>query len=359
MKKTAIVVLVLVVVLLVTTGITKIEPDEIGVRTLNIGSVGIVPEDYKPGYHRAIWLLDTWNRFPSSVQRVRFAKEAASSAVWQGGELQLTSADGDRVVITAEVIFRIADGLAHKVLQDSGPGDRYKNVVRALAQDATRVSFGRLRTEQFYNEGSRDEARKEAVSLLQGRLRPRGIELVDVLVESIEFDPNYEGLIKQKKIADQQVELQKAKTKAAEEKGKVDKIKVETAVKVQTIEREGEAEITRLKTETELQMAALAGQAAKYATERKADGGLYDDQRKAEGTRLVKLAEAEGTQRLNSALCGEGGRNLVALEAAKSINLADVTFPSMGYEWFNPIEMAWRLGATKGPEVAESPSAPQ
>ena len=46
------------------------------------------------------------------------------------------------------------------------------------------------------------------------------------------------------------------------------------------------------------------------------------------------------------AVIGEGGRNLVALEAVKKLTVNDVTFPSVGYDWFNPYEMALRLGAS-------------
>lgn len=347
----------IVACLLIRASLIKIAPDEIGVRTLNFGdSHGIVAQDYGPGYRRNLWPLDTWHRFPSTVQRIRFAKDGSSGISRPLDEMQLTSADGDRVSMTLEVAFRIADGQAHRVLQDSGADRRYEDVVLNLSQDAMRVLFGRLRTEAFYSESSREAVRKEAVGVLQDRLALRGIELIDLLVQAIEFDPNYENLIKQKKIADQQVELQKAKAKAAEETGKVAKIKAETTVKVQRIEKETEATITKQKAETDLQIAARAGEANKYATQRIADGQLYESEKKADGQRLVKLARAEGTQRLNAALAGEGGRNLVALEAAKALNLSDVTFPSFGYEWFNPHEMAVRLGAASAGVPTSAPA---
>ncbi|HEY3242184.1 MAG TPA: SPFH domain-containing protein [Phycisphaerae bacterium] len=350
LKRILALIIIVAAVLLVRASIIRIGPDEIGVRTINFGSGhGIVQEDYGPGYHRNVWLLDTWNRYPSSVQRLRFSKDALGSLARPVGELQLTSADGDRVSMTAEAVYRISDGAGHFVLQDSGAGKRYEDVVRNLAQDAARVLFGRLRTEAFYNEANRESARQEAAALLRERLKHRGIDLVDLLVETIEFDPNYENLIKQKKIADQQVELQKAKARAAAETGKVNTIKAETTVKVQKVEKETEAKVTQLRTETDLQVAALINEANKYATQRGADGTLYDNQKKAEGQRLVKFAQAEGTQRLNAAMIGEGGRNLVALEAAKALNLADVTFPSYGYDWFNPYQMALRLGGGEAP----------
>ena len=343
-----------VLAVIVASGCARIKPDEIGVRTMNFGGgEGIVAHDYGPGYHRFLWPLDSWQRFPSTVQHIRFAKDAGDAWAPQTEALQITSADGDKVVMTAEVFFRIAQGEAHRVLQDSGPGERYRDVVRVLAQDEAHVLFGRLRTEAFYNPASRDEARLEAVKLLRDRLQSRGIELVDLLVEGVEFDTNYETLIKQKKLADQRVLLEQAKGRAATERGKVAKIAAETTVKVQKIQRETESYMMLKGTELNMQMGALRAEAEKYATGLKADAELYKSQREADGTRLLKSADAEGSRRLNEALVGVGGRNLAALEAVRKLNVGDVTFPSSGYEWFNPYEMAMRLGASG--EAAPSP----
>lgn len=330
-----------------TAGCTKIEPDEIGVRTVNFGdNEGIVQQDYEPGYHRYVWPLDTWHRFPSTVQRVQFHRHTQGRLrdASEHDPLQVTSADGDRVAVSAAVFFRIAENSAHRVLQDSGPGDRFRAVVSNLAQDAARVVFGRLGTEDFYDEDRRKAARDEALDLLKERIEPRGMELVDLLVESIEFEPNYENLIKEKKVADQRVELEKSKARAAEEKGKVDLIKVQTTAMLRKLEKQADATISQMELENNARIAALHAQAGHYATEKRADGDLYTNEKKAEGTRLLGQAEAEGTHRLSGAMDGEGSRNLVALEAVRNIHLGEITFPSIGYEWFNPIAMALRIG---------------
>lgn len=352
------VVLVLACILL-RVSVIKIGPDEVGVRTINFGqNHGIVECDYGPGYHRDFWPLDTWNRFPRTVQRIRFAKGGLEAGNRVGGEMELTLEGGHRVNMAMEVVYRIADGQAHHVLQEFKSVERYEDAVRNEARNAASVHFGAMLSEAFYKEPSkREEARRQAAQLMSERLSAHGIQLVDLLVETIDFDPNYESLIEQKKIADQNVELQKAKAKAAEEKGKVDKIKAETLGKIKTVQTENEAEITKLKTETGLKAAALAGEARRYAAQKDADGQLYENEKKAEGQKLVKLAEAAGTERLNAALTGDGGRNLIALQAAKALTLAEVTFPSFGYEWFNPYEMATRLGGSPAGKVATTQPA--
>ena len=336
----------------VLAGCARIKPDEIGVLTSNVGQgEGIVPQDFEPGYHRFLWPMHTWHRFPSTVQRIRFAKDSQGAWAAESPALQITSADGDRVVVNAEVFFRVAKGGAHRLLQDSGPGERYKEVVRGMAQDATRVLFGRLKTEAFYNPEQRELVRQQAVTELRERLRFRNIDLIDILVDSIEFDTNYETLIKQKKLADQRVELEKAKGKAAEETAKVAKIEAEGAVKLQKLERETDIQIGTKTLELNLKIGALRAEAEKHAAQLRADADLYRNQRDADGQRLVRAADAEGSKRLNEALIGEGGRNVVALEAVKKLNLAEVTFPSPDYGWFNPHEMALQLGAAGEPIV--------
>lgn len=349
--------------LLFAFGCTKVEPDAIGVRTMNFGSgEGIVQKDYGPGYHRYLWPLDTWHRFPSTVQRVRFARDTrrVGGGPIQGDALQVISSDGDRVALSIEVFFRIADNAAHRVLQDSGSGDACRMVVLNFSQDAARKIFGNLRTEDFYDEPRREAARRQAITVLREGLQQRGIELVDLLVDSIDFDPNYENLIKEKKIADQRVELEKARARAAEERGQVERIKVETQAKLLKLEKETDAQVAALDMENKAQIASVRADAGKYATERTADAELYASQKRAEGARLIGQAEAEGTQRMNRALDGDGSRNLVAAEAVRSMNLGEITFPSVGYEWFNPFDMAARLGADgEGAVAEEEPSMAQ
>lgn len=352
----------ILVVLLLAVGCTRIGPEETGVRSVNLGpNKGIVPKDFGPGYHRYLWPLDSWNRFPSAVQHMRFAPRPPGPVVDGivfAEALQVTSADGDRVTMHADVFYRIADEAAHQVLQDSGPGDRYVGVVQTLAQDATRVVFGRLQTEDFYHQERRESARAEGVTLLQKRLGMRGIELIDLLVESLEFDPNYEKLIKEKKIADQRVELEKALARAAAQEGLVARIRVETTAKVQQVARELQSRMIEINAETDLLVTRLEAEAERYAVERRAEADLHFDRQKARGQEAILRAEAEGTRRLNEALAGEGGGNLVALEAVRHLNLTEVTFPSLGVDWLNPHEMARRIGAEPTPTgIADPPSA--
>ena len=124
---------------------------------------------------------------------------------------------------------------------------------------------------------------------------------------------------------------------------------METVAKVSKVDHETDAEITAKTTEMNLKIGGIKAEANKVATTINADANLYKAEREAEGQKAQKQAEAEGTQRLNEALVGEGGRNMIALEAAKKLTLTDITVPSGGYDWFNPHDMAIHLGASDEP----------
>ena len=346
MKRSPAVQLALILIAVLGSACAKIKPDEIGVRTINFGSSkGVVEKDYDPGFYRNLWPLETWHRFPRTVQQMRFVRDAALPPRLTEDPIAITSSDGDRVRMDVVVYYRIAEGQAHKVVQDSGIGTQHQRLVRDLVIETARAIFGQLGTEDFYNPDEREALREQAREYLNARLLKRGIELVDYLVITLEFDPAYENLIKQKKIADQMVALEQSKTRAAEERGKVDMIRQETDVKLRTIRQETEAQITKRNAETDLRIAEFKTKADQYAIQRRADADLYRKQKEAEGIVLLKNAEAEGTRRLNQALAGPGGANLTALEAAKNLRLQDVVFPSTDFNWFNPTDMALRLGA--------------
>jgi hypothetical protein len=183
------------------------------------------------------------------------------------------------------------------------------------------------------------------------------MELVDFLLESIEFGPNYEALIKTKKIADQKVELEKAKSRAAEERGKVTLVKTQTDIKLKAMQKEADIAMMKQRTDTDLKVAGFNAEAAKYSAERSADGSLYQGKKNAEGIRVTKAAEAESTRLKNEALIGEGQRNLVVLETVKGLNLPEIVIPSDGYPWLSPREMIRRLGGGEEPPAAESGEA--
>ena len=160
----------------------------------------------------------------------------------------------------------------------------------------------------------------------------------------MEFDPEYEQKIRLKKLADQEVELNKSMAKAEEMSGKTQVIEAETKKLVNIIVKEKEAELITMQAETDLEIAKIKAEYERYATEKRADADLIAAEKEAEGDRLVRQAEAKGEELRNKALFGTGGDVLVALEAARNLQLSDVTISTMGVDLLDINAMSEKLG---------------
>jgi regulator of protease activity HflC (stomatin/prohibitin superfamily) len=279
-------------------------------------------------------LFHTWNVFPARIRRLELTKDPRHRSPLGSEALLVQSSDGDRVMLDIDIFFRIKAGAAHLLLQDAGPGDSHVRVISSLARDRLRAVFGTLKTEQFYDATARHQKSREALALMRKALESRFIEVVDVLNQDVEFEPKYEQKIKDKKLADQNVELDKAQMRAAVERAKVANVNIETVRQVKLIEAKAQADASRIEAE-----------GRKYAAEKKGDADLYRDQLQAKGDLAIAQAEARVKQEKTRALAGSGGSNLAALEAVKNLKIESITFPTAGRDWFDVHEMARHLGA--------------
>ena len=314
----------------------RIGPDEVGVRTDNFGfsGRGIVPEDFGPGWHLNVPLVFTWNVFPARIRRVEMTKDPRQRSSLGTEALLVQSSDGDRVMLDIDIFYRIKPGVAHRALQDSGVGDGHVRVLMSIARDKLRSVFGKLKTEQFYDPVARYAKSREALEEMRKMVEPRFIEVVDILNQDVEFEPKYEQKIKDKKLADQNVELSKAQLRAAAEKAKVATVNIETDRMVKVLQAQAEADAAR-----------VAAESNKYAAQKKGEANLYHDQLQAKGDLAIARAEAHIKQAKTQALMGSGGSNLAALEAVKNLKVDSIQFPTGGRDWFDVREMATRLGA--------------
>ena len=103
----------------------------------------------------------------------------------------------------------------------------------------------------------------------------------------------------------------------------------------------------KMQATTNLEIAKINAEAKRYATQRKADADLIDAQKRAEGELLVKTAEARGEKMRNEAMTGVGGSTIVALEAAKNLQLKEATFSTMNVDLLDVDKMVEKFGASK------------
>ncbi len=319
-----------------------------GVRTQEyamFGDKGVVPKDYGPGWHRDLGPIDSWVLFDSTVQTLEMSRDPGKGSVMGRDDVQVQSADGYTVSVDVTVKFRVQPANVHKLYQDTGSKNKYKVIVRNEAQKACMGLFGQMKTEDFYDPRQRRMRSKQVQELLVEALDDNYVEVIDVLMRDVAFDPEYEKKIQRKKLADQEVEYNKSKAGAERMRGKTQVIEATSQRKLAVIKQEKESDIVKMQAETNRQIAKIKAEADKYATERGADADLTKAQKEAAGLLLIKKAEAEGERLRNLAMAGVGGGIIVALEAAKNLNLANITISTLETDLLDIDAMATKLGA--------------
>ena len=127
-------------------------------------------------------------------------------------------------------------------------------------------------------------------------------------------------------------------------RGKTEVIEADIIKQLNIIEEEKKAALIFLQAQTDLEIATIKANADKYSTQKKADADLVQAQKESAGQLLVKKAEAEGERLRNAAMMGVGGGVIVALEAARNLNLSDITVSTVETDLLDIDKMATKLG---------------
>lgn len=342
----------------------KIDVGETGVRTKQyavLGEKGVEPRDFGPGWHRSLPMLDTWNIFDSTVQTTEFTTSQERKANYKrfslfsssiksnypgtGPErIELKSKDGYTVKLDVTVKYRIAPDKVNELYRTFNTEARYKGIVRDQVQNTLRSVFGTMRTEEFYNPEVRRAKTETAYLQLKEDLEASFIHVINILIRDISFDTSYERKILDKKLADQDVELNKSRAFAEEKKGLTNKIVAETEAMVRVIGEEKNAAQLRMQAETDKEIAQIQADAQVTVSRITADANLYAAELNAKGNLLEKEAEAQGEKLKADALNTPGGKNLVTLEIIEQLSLGDITVSTEGIDFLNVESMMKRLG---------------
>lgn len=331
--------------------VIKVSVDQAGVRTRIWGVTrGIVQKDYGPGWHRAISTIDQWDLYDTTVQTLELAKEPSHLGHDERKEAAIRTADDYDVSADLIVKYQIKKGAAWKLRQDIGVGERYKIIVENETRDIARSVLGRMIERDLYNPDEKRKRAEEFKIQLTERLAYRHVDVIDVLVLELRFDPQLDRKIKNIKLAELDNVLNKSKALAAEQRGITQTIDADTEAVAQKIGGDKERTITVLDAETTKKTIELLAEADKYLVQKKAEADLYKRQKIAEGNLLIRQSQAEGERLRREALAGVGGDILVAMEAARNMNLADINISSLDMNLLDIDDMATRLGVfdTKG-----------
>lgn len=282
--------------------------NEIGVLTRKVapfGKLGVQEEPYASGgtYFFAPFTTD-WNTFESKLQNLRLVKE-------DNDDVEFKTVDGNDISVDITVAWRIDPSKAPYLLMKVGESteDLEARLVRPGVRAYVRDALNKLKSEEFYEADRRFKAAEEGRVLLSGALNPEGIIVEQVILGEHRFNPEYEAVIREKKLAEQNAEKLKSEALAAAEASK--------------------RNLEAAKGQVAQQIAGVAGLLAQAKLT--ADSSLVQSENEAQAILIEARANAQAIEKRNEALAGAGGRTMVKLKIAEALSgKRIVMLPSKG-----------------------------
>ncbi|HTL70822.1 MAG TPA: SPFH domain-containing protein [Candidatus Eisenbacteria bacterium] len=281
-----------VLVFILTFGWIDVAPTEVAVEINKVaGKVNDMPRTV--GYH-------FFNRWVTDMVIYRvgarsFPPDTMESEDSRKYTLDLKTNDGQNVSVDLTIIYALMAPEVPLLHQKVGPNFEDQILLPQIRSEA-RLAIGSHSAEEIYQGKVRDTIQISIKEKLQQAVSKfPAIQIQDALIRHFKFSEEFERAIEQKKLAAQQVEINKNKALAQEEEAK-------------RIEAEARGQKLRV-----LQEAEGGAQSVKI----RADAQRYQLEQEAAGKLAIYKAEAEGKKLLAEAL--GGGQNVVALKFAEMI----------------------------------------
>lgn len=315
-----IVALVVAFVVVLAVCLTKVRLNEVGVKVNMIGGAGIAKEDYGPGYYFLLPGVQKMYRLDPTVQAYQMGGSDRMTEA-----LKLRGKDQYTTQFDITILYRIKPTRAHLLAQQVGmDAERIRNFVRSRSEQALWEVLGRLNTQDFYNVDKREGARQDAKTKLTTTLEPNSIELVDILIREIQYDPKFEERLVQKQLLDQNKALNVEKARLEKELEKTQSIERETAAKVKVIEEEKTQEVANIVAETDARVKEIEADADLTSQKLLAEADKYRRTKMSEGELAKTQAQAKGEKAINEAYLGLGGQAYITRQMIDSIEFGDI-----------------------------------
>jgi len=186
-------------------GVASIRPGEVGVKVNYItGDETVITT---PGFKIYIPIITEIFTFDRTTQE--FLMQGRD---YQGKDrvprLTVRASDGSNFWFEELLIqYEIMPDRAEILLNDSGPGDAYKEEwIKAHARSILRDEFGRFSAVKVADPTAYRAAPIDATRRLNEVLNPHGIRIVRIITPNPKFDAAYEDTIETRKEANQEVE---------------------------------------------------------------------------------------------------------------------------------------------------------
>ena len=279
---------------------------EVGVLVCKIGvgcpdGKGVQKELYPPGSTNffAPFIRDFYT-FDTKVQNLEMVADNRRGDRSERDDMQFKTTDGNDISMDVTVVWTIDPKRAPDLLTTVGTStnDVKEKLVRPMARTLVRDVLNELDSESVYNSDKRFKKAEKAKQVLSESLTPYGVLVSQVILHEHRFAPEYEHVIRDRKLAEQHAEQLKSETEAAQQ------------------EALRNLESARGKVASEIAAADGALAQAKLA----ADASFYQMQQDADAILAEKTAEAKAIEKRNEALRGSGGRAMVKLRIAEALD---------------------------------------
>jgi regulator of protease activity HflC (stomatin/prohibitin superfamily) len=247
-----------VVLTTVAAGLVFIEPQERGVVLSALDQQGYRTEALQPGLRWVVPFFEQVVRYPISRQTYTMSIAPNEGSVRGDDSVEARTADGQKVLVDASVIFsidpaRVVD--VHIIWQG-----RYSiDLVRPLARGIIRDAVSQYGIEEVVSS-KRFELVEDITTAMEGKLRENGIILGDFVLRNLSFSEEYAASVEQKQIAEQQAQQAKFVVEQRRQEAEQARQTAQGAADAAVIASQGAAQARLIEAEAEAKALALIAQ---------------------------------------------------------------------------------------------------
>ncbi len=312
------------VFVLYTFRVQRVSGTEVGIKINNLtGDITVIEQSGTNIYNG---LLNTFHLLDLTVQRLEMTADPRRGDRNGKDDLRIKTVDGSDVYLDLTINYQIRRDMVKQIMATSGQEDAYKfKWVRDYSRSVCRNVFGEMTTEEFYDASVRNSKSQKAGLELNELLNPFGMEVTSVIAEKFRFHEEYENRIMEKKLADQEVEEQLSKAKAARQ-NQVFRV-VEATKKKEVFLETFQGEMRKLVVDATAQAERKVKNAEAYVidTQLGSDASYYQQEKNSQAILVTAKAEGEALTALAQAYSGVGGRNLIKRAYAQKIKYMNIT----------------------------------
>lgn len=309
---------------LVTFRVQRVSGTEVGIKVNNVtGDITVIAESGTNIYNG---LLNSFHLLDMTVQRLEMVSESGRGQRSGRDDLRIKTVDGSDVFLDLTINYQLRRDMVEAVVTTSGLEDAYKyKWVRDYSRSVCRNVFGEMTTEEFYDASVRNVKAQKAMEELNLRLKPYGVEISSVIAEKFSFHKEYEERIRAKKLADQEVEEQISKAKAARQNQIFREVEATKKKEVVLASYAGEMQKLIVEATANAERDIRHAEAYVIDTQLGADANFYQRDKNAQAILVTAQAEGEALTAMAKAYEGIGGVNLVKRAYADKVGDMQIT----------------------------------